>query len=245
MQSDTLRTETDRIRREYSRRATEIPPDHYSILRPENLFAIEGRNRAFIQVLKATGSRISQSNKVLEVGCGDRGWSPLFSQIGIPASNLAGIDLMVDRIRTAKSIVRGGGFCVGNAAQLPWKSGTFDVVLQSQVFTSILQEDMRCAVAEEMVRVLRDEGFIIWYDFIHNNPWNSNVRGVPKSMIRKYFPESGLYCRRVTLALPITRRIIPFSWPLAEFLQHLWILNSHLMAIIVPLRTRRRNKTHS
>lgn len=234
MQNDSLSNETDRIRREYARRASEIPPDRYSIYRPENLFAIEGRNRAFIQLLGSTGFRISQHNSMLEVGCGDRGWSPLFSQIGIPASNLAGIDLIEQRIRTAKSIIHGGNFCVGNAVQLPWKSETFDIVLQSMVFTSILDEDMRYAVAAEMVRVMHTQGFIVWYDFIYDNPWNPHVQGIPKSLANKYFPRSDIFCKRITLAPPIARRLVPISWFLADLIQRLSFFNTHILCIIVP-----------
>ena len=230
----SFKMELARIRKEYSRRARDLPQGYYSVLQPSNLFAIEGRNRSFIQILRSTGFRISSETKILEVGCGSVGWFPLFSQIGIPASNLAGIDLMEPRIRNAKSVFQGGCFCVGNAVKLPWKSGTFDIVVQSMVFTSILNEDMRKAVATEMVRVLDRGGFIIWYDFTIDNPQNPNVGGVPKSWVHKYFPESQIFCKRITLAPPVARRIVPISWFLADLLQRLYLLNTHILCIIVP-----------
>ena len=233
----SFKLEVARIRNEYSRRARDLPQGFYSVLQPSNLFAIEGRNRSFIQLLRSTGIRISSETKILEVGCGSGGWSPLFSEIGIPASNLAGIDLMEPRIRNAKSVFQGGCFCVGNAVYLPWKSGTFDVVVQSMVFTSILNEGMRKAVAAEMVRVLARKGFIVWYDFTYDSPRNPNVKGVPKSWVHKYFPGSHIFCKRITLAPPLARRIVPISWFLADLLQRLYLLNTHILCIIVPQYT--------
>ena len=36
---------------------------------------------------------------------------------------------------------------------------------------------MKQAVAEEMLRVLKPQGLILWYDYHVNNPWNKDVRG--------------------------------------------------------------------
>ena len=37
---------------------------------------------------------------------------------------------------------------------------------------------MKQKVAAEMLRVVKPQGLILWYDFRYNNPRNSNVRGI-------------------------------------------------------------------
>src|SRR5437867_12293533 len=58
----------------------------------------------------------------------------------------------------------------GNAAQLAFPEATFDLVCQSMVFTSILDHGMKQQIAAEMLRVVKIEGLILWYDFHVNNP---------------------------------------------------------------------------
>ena len=43
---------------------------------------------------------------------------------------------------------------------------SFDLLLQSPVFTSILDQAMKERVAAEMMRVSKPGGLILWYDFI-------------------------------------------------------------------------------
>ena len=59
-----------------------------------------------------------------------------------------------------------------SAAHLPFSKERFDLVLQSTVFTSILDPDLRRRVASEMMRVVKPDGLILWYDYHVNNPWN-------------------------------------------------------------------------
>lgn len=52
------------------------------------------------------------------------------------------------------------------------------MVLTFTVFSSILDPQMAQNVAQEIVRVLRPQGFLLWYDFRFNNPRNPHVRGM-------------------------------------------------------------------
>ncbi|GIS97788.1 MAG: hypothetical protein CM1200mP25_0250 [Acidobacteriota bacterium] len=46
----------------------------------------------------------------------------------------------------------------GNGASLPYPDNSFDIVLQSTVFTSLLDSHMRQRVANEMKRVVTVDG---------------------------------------------------------------------------------------
>ena len=123
---------------------------------------------------------------------------------------------------------------MGLAGQLPWENGSFDLVSQYTAFTSILDPGLRTRVASEMVRVLKPGGAVLWCDFVYNNPFNPNVRGIRKRAIERLFPDCTITFQRVSLAPPLARRIVPFSWPLAFLLEQLKVLNTHLIALIRP-----------
>jgi hypothetical protein len=47
---------------------------------------------------------------------------------------------------------------------------------------------MKRKIASEMIRVLKNDGMIIWYDYHINNPQNPDVRGVKRKEIYELFP---------------------------------------------------------
>jgi ubiquinone/menaquinone biosynthesis C-methylase UbiE len=120
----------------------------------------------------------------------------------------------------------------GNAAALDFPEASFDLVLQSTVFTSILDREMRQRIAAEMLRVLKSGGFALWYDFFVDNPRNRDVRGVRRSEIRKLFPGCQIHLRRITLAPPIGRLVGPYSAFAYMLLSRSKILCTHYLGLI-------------
>jgi SAM-dependent methyltransferase len=146
--------------------------------------------------------------KVLEIGCG--GGRNLLELIllGFKPANLVGIELLADRVRQARAslpdLVR---ILEGDACSMGFADGSFDVVLQSTVFTSILDDSFQQRLANEMWRCVAPGGAVLWYDFTFNNPSNPDVRGVPVRRVAQLFPEGNMRVRRVTLAPPLSRRV--------------------------------------
>lgn len=219
-------SEADRILEELRRREREVPADFYSLDRPANRFLRRGQERALARALEEIGQL--SGKRVLEVGCGSGNWLEMLSG----AKELAGIDLDPGRAAGAAARFPGADIRAGDASRLPWASGSFDVVLQSTVFSSILDPAMRRAVASEMLRVLAPGGAILWYDFFVDNPSNPHVRGVRRREIEALFPGCRVALRRTTLAPPLARRIVPVSWKLAELLESLRVLDTHWFGVI-------------
>jgi SAM-dependent methyltransferase len=222
-------TEADRILEELRRRERELPADFYSLDRPANRFLRQSQERALRTIGSLAGKR------VLEVGCGSGNWLEMLAG----AASLAGIDLDPGRAARAAERFPGADVRAGDASQLPWASGSFDLVLQSTVFSSILDLVMRQAVASEMLRVLAPDGAILWYDFFVDNPANPHVRGVRRREIAALFPGCQVSLRRATLAPPLARRIVPVSWRLAELLESLRVLDTHYFGMIRRGKPRR------
>ncbi len=232
--------EADRIRAEYERRGQVVPADFYSLIRPANLFAYQQRNRFLLRLLDREGLIPLQEKSILDVGCGEGQHLLDLESWGARRAHLAGIDLVETRLTRARARLghRTDGALdspdlrLGDASKLPWPNEAFDMVHQNTVFTSILDSEMRRAVASEIVRVLKPGGALIWYDFCFNNPQNTNVRGIGAREIRSLFPACTVRLSRITLAPPIARRLVPVTWIGSLVLEKLRALNTHYLAFI-------------
>ena len=91
---------------------------------------------------------------------------------------------------------------------------------------------MKEDVARQMLRVLKREGIILWYDYFVDNPQNPDVRGVRKKDIYDLFSDCKIYLKRITLAPPITRFLAPRSYLLSYLLESMRFLNTHYLGVI-------------
>jgi SAM-dependent methyltransferase len=225
--------EADRIAAEYARRAAAIPAERYSPAAPAQLLLRQSRERAVLAALRRAGMLPLAGRRILDVGCGTGQWLADFETWGADRDRLAGIDLLPERVAAATArLTPGADLREGDAGSLPWPSGHFDVVLQSTVFSSILDPAMRTAVAAEMARVLAPGGVILWNDFFFDNPRNRAVRGVRRREVDALFPGMRVELRRVTLAAPIARAVAPRSQLAAIALEALRVLDTHYLGVI-------------
>jgi len=224
-------TEEDRIREKYSRRRS--GDMRYSWFNPGHVFMVQERERHFLQLLKRIGMESLHDTRILEIGCGDGLWLREFIKWGAQPANVTGIDLLPERTERAQllSPQKVGVLC-GSAAELPFYNRTFDLVLQSTVFTSIQDRTLKQRVAAEMLRVLRPGGLILWYDFRVNNPRNPDVTGVPKREIFDLFPECRIELHPMTLIPPLARNAARWSWLTCYLLGRIPWLCTHYLGVI-------------
>lgn len=231
------------IREEFERRDANFP-DAYALSRPHVLFAYQGVSRALIDVLHRSGALTAERRRALEIGCAGGTWLATMEHAGLARSDLAGIDLDPARAEVARRrladvrdqsgqlLAGGADIRVGDASSLPWEDHSFGVVAQLTAFSSMLDPAMRRRVAQEMVRVLQPDGVILWYDFAYNNPRNHRVRGIRRKEIRALFPGLRMRARRITLAPPLARRIVPVTWLGALALERMRVLDTHVLAVL-------------
>lgn len=108
---------------------------------------------------------------------------------------------------------------------------SFDLALQFTAFSSVLDPEIKRDMAEAMLRVLKPDGGVLWYDFIWN-PTNSQTKGIGLKEIKSLFPGCTFLVSRITLAPPLIRLLLPKYPRLVEWLSSLIILNSHLLVWI-------------
>ena len=224
--------EATRIREAYGRRQ-KSPKGRYSFFDPSHVLLIQERDSEILAMLSHFGVESLDAKKILEIGCGTGYLLRAFLQWGALPENVFGLDLLKERIDLARKLcpqeVR---LECGNAAALDFPDGSFDLVVQSVVFSSILDPEMRQQIAREMLRVLSPGGIVIWYDFFVDNPRNQDVRGVSRSEIRKLFPGCQIHLRRITLAPPIGRLVGPYSPFMYMLLSETKILCTHYLGLI-------------
>jgi len=224
--------EIERIKAAYERRKNEEKGRLYSYFNQANLFVIHQRERAIIHALKQLRLSDLSDKKILDVGCGSGGFLREFVKYGAKPKNLYGIDLLEERIEKARELNPNIDFRCGDASNLPYEDHFFDMVMQFTVFTSILDCRMKEKIAFEMLRVLKAGGTILWYDYYVNNPWNPDVKGVKKKEIQRLFPNCMLSLKRVTLAPPVVRSLVPLSIILCLMLDKIPLLRTHYLGMI-------------
>jgi ubiquinone/menaquinone biosynthesis C-methylase UbiE len=222
--------EEARIRTAYAKREEDA---RYSWFNAGFLFEMQERERGVLASLKRQGIGSLTTKNILEIGCGAGYWPREFIKWGAQPANISGIELLPDLVATAHQLCPGSVkiYC-GNAAQLPFADATFDLVLQSTVFTSILDGSMKQQIAAEMLRVAKRDGLIFWYDFHANNPWNRDVRGIRRHEIHRLFPGCQIQLRRLTLAPPLVRFLAPYSWMVCYLLGKIPWLCTHYLGVI-------------
>jgi ubiquinone/menaquinone biosynthesis C-methylase UbiE len=231
--TNSVTFEQQRVLAEYERRTREIKTDLYAPWRPDAAFMALGTRYKAAAMLHKAGVFPKAGTQCLEIGYGSIGWLGELINWGISETDLHGIEVDAVRARRAQESLPNADLRVGNAIRLTWTEGSFDLVIVSTVFTSILDTQVRRMVAGEIERVLKVGGTLLWYDFAVNNPNNAHVRKVDRKELKELFPHLSGEVKSITLAPPLARFIAPRSWVLATMLEAIPFLRTHLIGVLI------------
>jgi ubiquinone/menaquinone biosynthesis C-methylase UbiE len=227
---DSLGAEEERIHEAYARRRS---GNLYSRFNRAYLFMVHDREQRFLSLLARHGFAQLERTKLLEIGCGNGDLLRDFIKWGARPDNLFGVDLIADRVAEAMKVCpQAVTIAQGNAARLQFPDAMFDLVLQSTVFTSVLDAETKKQMAAQMRRVVKPDGLILWYDYHMDNPRNPDVKGVKLREIEALFPQCDIDMQRITLAPPIMRALAPYSWLLCHMLSQIPWLCTHYIGVI-------------
>lgn len=225
--------EVELIKERYQRRSNSIPKDKYLLTNPHILMSIQERERKLVRLLKKNNLCPLIDKKILEVGCGTGSNLLDLIRLGATPANLTGNDLLESRMTTAKErLPNSVRLICSDASLLNLESNYFDIILQSTVFTSILDNDLQAKISSKMWSLLKPGGYIIWYDFIHANPFNPDVRKVSLRRVRELFPYGKFTTKKLTLFPFISEFITKqFYFPYSIF-NFLPFLRMHILCFI-------------
>jgi SAM-dependent methyltransferase len=212
----------EQIEQQYRKRAEKA---HLYVASEYTRFVQKEWVRTAADMLKLYGKNISDLS-VIEIGAGSGANVPLLEELGFKVSNMSFNELLDERVKILKEKFPNNMLYAGNAIDLDFPQ-RYDVVLQSTVFTSILNQSDRQQLADRIWGLLKPGGLLLWYDFIYNNPSNSDVRKVSAQEFIQLFPHAQkVNIRKITLAPPIGRRVGKFYK-----LFNIPLLRSHILAI--------------
>jgi len=198
--------EIEAIRERYQRRKTTAVASRYPAFSAFQHFSRAEREFWYgTYLMQRFGDR--KDLTVLEIGAGGGDNIVFLRRFGLAAGSIFANELLDERAERLREWLGVDNILPGDARALDLP-GRFDAVLQSTVFSSILDPGVRAQLAEKMWDLLKPGGVVLWYDFHVNNPSNPDVRGVSWREVRRLFPHAaGWNRRKVTLAPPIGRRV--------------------------------------
>jgi ubiquinone/menaquinone biosynthesis C-methylase UbiE len=226
--------EVQRIQRVYDGYAARgLAESRWSLANPGNAAMRLERMRALARVLARAGFASLENRKILEIGCGEGRVLGELAALGARPSLLSGIDLLPERIETARRAFPQSDLRVADARSLPFADGSFDLAAAFTVFSSVPDLEVARDIAREMGRVLKPGGAVVCYDFHYNNPRNSNVRGIKRSCLASSFPGFRCHWRTLTLLPPLARRLGRFTAVAYPLLAAIPPLRTHFLGILV------------
>lgn len=223
-------SETERIARAYRELAAHS--GRWDSRNRGNQAILSERRARTSRALEAAGFVPFGDRAVLEVGSGTGIELAWLCRIGASPQRVVGVDLLPDRVATARRNFPDLDFRIGNAENLDFPDASFDLVLAITVFSSILDRAMATNVAGEIVRVMRPGGGLLWYDFRYDSPANPDVRGVSRPKVRALFPTLQGRLETLTLLPPVARRLgslVPVVYPALAAIPP---LRSHLLGVL-------------
>ena len=155
-----------------------------------------GRRRLLINLLRGVAGAGSKPLRILDYGCGTGGNTSAYGSFG----NVVGIEPDSAAVRLAHQ--RGGArYCRSSGTDLPFRDGSFDVVLASDVLEHIEHDGK---AVSEISRVVRPGGWVIlsvpahgWL-FSQHDTALQHFRRYSKRGVRELLDRNRLLVRRLS-----------------------------------------------
>ncbi|MBN2075688.1 MAG: class I SAM-dependent methyltransferase [Dehalococcoidales bacterium] len=179
---------------------------------------------------------------ILDIGCGYGTLLRFLAEIRGTSQKLIGIDITPERISKAKSINSNISLLVGDAVSLPFEDESFDMVTQFDTFEHFLDEETRQKAASEISRILKPEGFFIWYDLLPFRSSSTAVnRGYSLKEVQTLFSKFELIYTKPFLVkfslgfwTLLPGYFLPrFSFLLADFIERLPFTNHNNLIVLM------------
>ena len=232
LSAESSEREARRLETAYAEQGRLWSEDRFRSWHPGNLLRTQECERIAFGLLYKHGYFPLSNKRILDAGCGPGKFLIGLIEFGAEPQSLCGVDLLPDKIETARRLGPHIDFRVADAARLPFEDASFDLVFAWTLFSSIAEPDRRLRVAEELRRVLRPAGAVLWCDLWATSPSNPGNQGIRLPEVRRLFPDWQIDARRVALLPPIARAVAPRSWRLASLLGQLPFLRTHWLALL-------------
>jgi ubiquinone/menaquinone biosynthesis C-methylase UbiE len=187
------------------------------------------------------------SSTLLDVGCGSAGGLYQYVRLGFAQRNITGIDIRVAHIAHARTAYPHAHFVHGDACQMQFASGAFDMVSESTMFVALPSDSLRASIASEMLRVCRPGGYVVLIDWRTPWPGNPNYKALTMREVHRLFrlgvAADLIARRRGALVPPLGRAVSNYASPLYFLLSAL--LPALAGQVVYVIRKRKPSRSHS
>jgi ubiquinone/menaquinone biosynthesis C-methylase UbiE len=190
------------------------------------LFFQHSRERAISQLLRDYHAR-AKDWRVLDIGCGKGRLLLLLREMEI-GRKLFGCDIAKDEL-DGKLTALGIPLVVNPTNTLAFGDACFDMIVQSVVFSSVPDADVRTKLAQEMDRVLEPGGIILWFDVIRTR---GNLTGFDRKEIDRLFPGYAMQGFRCGLSYRLAASLAYKSQALVTLAEAMPFWRSHWALIL-------------
>jgi ubiquinone/menaquinone biosynthesis C-methylase UbiE len=128
-----------------------------------------------------------QTAKVLDVGCAGGEDLPQLLRVGYNAQNFTGIDILTEQIQEAKTLYPQVNFIQGDASRMEFADDSFDLVFESTMFATLPDNEFSAAIAHEMVRVCKPEGYFLLLDWRTPKPGDRQYKALTRKRVSYLF----------------------------------------------------------
>jgi ubiquinone/menaquinone biosynthesis C-methylase UbiE len=191
--------------------------------------------RLIFKVFKRYELKSLNNKRVIDMGCGNGARLRTLMRFGALPENLYGVDLSSHRVELAQSFSPNFNIQCGDVSETEFANNSFDIVMNSTMMSSICNDELSTKIANEMCRIVKNDGVILWYDLRYNNPFNKNVRGYSRVMIKTLFSGYDISFSTLTLIPNLTRKVnLPFF--LYQIINLIPFFRTHYLCIIKPAK---------
>jgi len=170
--------------------------------------------------------------KILDVGCGTGRLLRLFVDMNALPDQLYGCDVREDVLAHARRVSHPDiHYTLSDGYTLPFQDAGFDLVTQFVVFSSIGLDSLRRRLSSEMIRVLKPEGYVFWWDM----PFTVREAGMERLDLDEMFgglPRKEIHFGRMPQPSECMRPLRGFRRVIAPIVNSLGHERSHTAAII-------------
>ena len=204
---------------------------------PGYIYRIQELERSVLAALKRTGHTDLDNLTMLDIGCGSAHWAREFVNWGAPPEHLFGVDLMPERVDAARRLCAPGvRIDCGSALELHHEDRSIDVVMLFGVMCLIADSKVRRGIVSEAVRVLKDDGIILWCDYRFTAPGEKTLGTFNKHKLRELFKGMRIEGHAIHPLPPLLRKIGPYAPFMCNVIAMLPFIRTHYFATITKDR---------
>lgn len=124
---------------------------------------------------------------VLDVGVGGGGDLYHLLRLSYDPLKIVGIEIQSVRLEQARKLYPQIRFVNGDATCMVFEDNTFDLVFESTMFATLPNNKDRKAIASEMIRVCKSDGYLLLVDWRTPKPNDPNYKALTLKEVRKLF----------------------------------------------------------